>query len=100
VVVLSGDVPEDLTADRVKLAVAPEEAHHPFGLLKGLDSSVEQKAIEAAIVKSDVTLMVLVKGVHGFLPRCEILRKIHPGRLLQHHSYLSARPSGLLTAYC
>src|SRR5215469_2218406 len=72
VVVLSGDVPEDLTADRVKLAVAPEEAHHPFGLLKGLDGSVEQKAVEAAIGESNVMLMVLAKGVHGFLPRCEI----------------------------
>jgi hypothetical protein len=49
------------------LAVAPEEAHHAFGLLKGLDGSVEQKAVEAAIVESDVILMVLVKGVHGLL---------------------------------
>jgi hypothetical protein len=39
-VILSGDVPEDLAADRVKL-VAPEEPHHPFGLLKGLDGRVE-----------------------------------------------------------
>jgi hypothetical protein len=44
VVVLSGDVPEDLTADRIKLAVAPEEAHHSFRVLKGLDRSVEQEA--------------------------------------------------------
>jgi hypothetical protein len=52
VVILSGDVPEDLAADRVKLAVAPEKAHHSLGLLKGLDGSVEQKAVEAAIVES------------------------------------------------
>jgi hypothetical protein len=44
------------------LAVAPEEAHHPFGLLKGLDGSVEQKAVEAAIVKSNVMLRVLEKA--------------------------------------
>ena len=41
VVVLGGDVPEDLTVDRIKLTVAPEEAHHSLGLLKGLDRSVE-----------------------------------------------------------
>src|SRR5262245_57901092 len=57
VVVLSGDVPEDLAADRVKLAVAPKEADHSFGLLKGLDRSVEQKAVEAAIVESNVMFM-------------------------------------------
>src|SRR6516225_1114674 len=67
VVILSGNAPQDLAANRVNLAVAPKEAHHLFGLLKRLDGSVEQHTVKATIVKTDVILMVFVKGVHGFL---------------------------------
>jgi hypothetical protein len=67
-VVLAGNLTEHLATDRIELAITPEEAHHPFGLLKRLDGRVQQEAVEATILESNVMLVILVKGVHGFLP--------------------------------
>ena len=78
---LRGDVAESIAAERVLRAIVTEEANYPFGLLKGLDGRVEPHSVKATIVKTDVILMVFVKGVHGFLPRSEIPRRIHRGRL-------------------
>lgn len=47
------------------MAIGPEEAHGPLFLLKGLDRTVEQDTIEAAIVKTNAILVMLQKGVHG-----------------------------------
>jgi hypothetical protein len=86
VVKRGGNVPEDLAAHRIKLAVAPEEAHHAFGLLKRLNGRVQQNTVKAPVMKSDVILVVFVEGVQGFLQDCEISRRINPGRLCGHRA--------------
>ena len=68
---LLGDTSQKITAHRVLLAVAAEKADHPFGLLEGLNQSVEENAIETAIAKTDAVLMMLEKGVHATLRRNE-----------------------------
>jgi hypothetical protein len=49
------------------VAVRIEEAQHALGLLKGLDQSVKQNAVEATVAEFDAILVMLVKGVHGNL---------------------------------
>jgi hypothetical protein len=68
VLVLIGDVSENITADLFGLAELPEKVDSPDGFLKSLDDGIEQDTIEAAIMEIDVILMVLVEGVHGFPP--------------------------------
>ena len=73
VVVLRGDVAQDLPTHGIDLAIAPEKTHRTLFLLKGLDRGVEQDTIEATICETDVILMVFEKGVHGVLQWGEIL---------------------------
>jgi hypothetical protein len=68
VVVLAGDVAEMVTGNRVDVPIGAEEADDSLGLLKGLDAGVEYDSIKTAIMKTDVILMMLVKGVHGNPP--------------------------------
>jgi hypothetical protein len=46
------DASQEITAHRVLRAVAAKKADHPFGLLEGLNQSVEENAIETAIAKT------------------------------------------------
>jgi len=64
VVVLRSDVAQHLPTDWIDLAIGPEKADSTLFLLKRLDRGMEQDAIEATISKTDVILMVFVKGVH------------------------------------
>jgi hypothetical protein len=59
------NIPEIIAGDRVDVSIGAEEADDSFGLLKWLDASIEDDSIKAAIMETDVILMVLVKGVHG-----------------------------------
>ena len=43
-----------------------------FRLLERLNQPIEQNAVETTIMPMDVVLVVLVEGVHGYLP-AEIL---------------------------
>src|SRR5207247_10594047 len=70
--VLAGNLAQQIPADRIELAVAIEEAHHPLRLLKRLNQPIEQQTIKATILQSNVILMMLVKGVHGILQCVEI----------------------------
>src|SRR5439155_7953924 len=65
VLVLVCDVAETIPGDRVDVPIGAEEADDSLGLLKGLDGSIEQDSIKAAIMETDVILMVLKEGVHG-----------------------------------
>jgi hypothetical protein len=47
------------------VSVGVEKPNDPLRLLKRLDQSVEQDPIEAAIVKANAVLVVLIEGVHG-----------------------------------
>ncbi|MGC2332629.1 MAG: hypothetical protein WA581_14335 [Candidatus Acidiferrales bacterium] len=67
VVILSGDVAQQQPIDRINLAIGPEKADHTRFLLKGLDGCVQQDTIEATITESDVILVMVQKGVHGYL---------------------------------
>ncbi|MGH6690233.1 MAG: hypothetical protein ACREF4_06100 [Gammaproteobacteria bacterium] len=68
VVVLAGDVLEDGFAHRVQRAVPVEETDHALRLLKGLNETIQQHAIEAPVPEPDTILMMLVEGVHGLPP--------------------------------
>jgi len=59
---------QDIPTDRVQVPVSVEEPDHSFGLLEGLDKSVEQNAVKTTIAEADAVLVMLVKGVHGRLP--------------------------------
>jgi hypothetical protein len=66
---LTGDVTQKVSAHRVELAIGVKEPHHRLRLLEGLDQAVQENAVEAPIVESDVILVMLVEGVHGQPPR-------------------------------
>jgi hypothetical protein len=59
---------QNAATHRVEVSVAIEKPDHSLGLLKRLDQSVEQNSVEAAIVKTNAILVVLVEGVHGKAP--------------------------------
>ena len=65
VLVLVCDVAEKIPGDRVDVPIGTEEADDSLGLLKGLDGSIEQDSIKAAIMETDIILRVLKEGVHG-----------------------------------
>jgi len=60
------------------LAIRIEKAQHPFGLLKRLNHSIQQQAIEAPVPEFDAILVMLVKGVHGDLQCGQIPGRLHP----------------------
>src|SRR5271165_1874769 len=61
-------------AHRVQVSVGVEKPNAPLRLLKRLDQSVEQYPVEAAIVKANAVLVVLIEGVHGRPRRGELGR--------------------------
>jgi hypothetical protein len=67
ILVLVGDVAKHVSAHGIGLPKVPEEVHNPDRVLESLDASIDQDTIEAAIMETDVILMVLVEGVHGVL---------------------------------
>src|SRR6266699_817722 len=66
-VILGGDVAQQLPTDGIDLAIEVEKADGTLWLLKGLNRGMKQDAIEATVGETDVILMVFVKGVHGVL---------------------------------
>jgi hypothetical protein len=67
IVILGGDVAQQLPTDGIDLAIEVEKADDTLWLLKGLNRGMEQDTIEATIGETDVILMVFEKGVHGVL---------------------------------
>src|SRR2546425_4950955 len=65
VVKLCGNFAQDIPADRIELPISTEETDDTFFLLKRLDETVEKNAVETAVLKSDVILVMLVERVHG-----------------------------------
>ncbi len=59
--------PDTTAANRIQLAIGAEEPDDTFGLLEGLDQTVQEHAVEATIVESDVILVMLQEGVHSHL---------------------------------
>jgi four helix bundle protein len=76
IVILRGDVAQQLPTDGIALAIEVEKADDTLFLLKGLNRGMEQDTIEATIVETDVILMVFEKGVHGVLHWGQILWSI------------------------
>src|SRR6266702_2106876 len=64
VVKLRRNLTQDITGDRIQLAVRVEKSDDAFRLLKRLNDPIQQNAIEASVMKTDVILMVLVESVH------------------------------------
>jgi hypothetical protein len=62
------DAAQSVPRHRVELAVRIEEPDHPLRLLERLNQSIQQNAIEAAIVPIYAVPVVLVKGVHDRPP--------------------------------
>jgi len=67
-----GNAMQRASAHRVQVSVGVEKPNYPLRLLKRLDQSVEQNPVEAAIVKANAALMVLIEGVHGSPRRGEL----------------------------
>jgi hypothetical protein len=56
-----------------------EEANHAFGLLEGLNQSVEKNAVKTAVAEFYVIVVMFVEGVHrALLLCCQILRNLEP----------------------
>ena len=68
---LFGSAAQHIAADRIELLVAAEEPDHSLGLLKRLDSPVEQDPVKAAVSEANAILVVLIKRVHPRLPCSE-----------------------------
>jgi four helix bundle protein len=84
VLVLACDVTKNIPGDGVDLSVRAEEANDSFRLLKRLDRRIEKHPVKAAIMETDVILMVLIEGVHGRIPPMvwQLSGRIHYERLL------------------
>ena len=67
VVVLPGDVAEQIATDRILVTVRAEKPDDALRLLKGLDQAVEKNPIETPVRKANAILMMLVEGVHVIL---------------------------------
>jgi hypothetical protein len=78
VVELVGDLGEGPTGHPFSIAIGVEESEYPFGLLEGLNQSVQKESIETSISELDATLMVLVESVHGDLLCSGIPRRLLP----------------------
>src|SRR5579872_5269917 len=72
-----------ITAHRVQFAVGGKEPDHSFRLLKRLNQSIEQDAVEATVVESDMILVVLVESVHGSAPCREKTKSLTQRPLLR-----------------
>jgi hypothetical protein len=54
------------------MAIGVEEPDYALGLLKRLDQAIQKNTVEAPIAESNVILVMVVEGVHGYLQRGEI----------------------------
>src|SRR5512140_2211238 len=68
VLILVGNVAKHIPGHRVDLTKILEEIHNPHRFVERLDRGIDQDTIEAAVMKTDVILMMLVEGVHGGPP--------------------------------
>src|SRR5260221_47990 len=82
---VSRDVLQHIATDRVLFAVGGEESDHSFRLLKRLNQSIEEDAVEATVVESDMILVVLVESVHESSPCRQKTKRITLGMLLRAH---------------
>lgn len=65
VVELRGNVAQDVPADRIQVAIFGKETNDALFLLEWLNGPIQQDAVEAAVMESDVILVMLVESVHG-----------------------------------
>src|SRR5260370_15259277 len=72
------DAMQHASAHRGQVPVGVEKPNHSFRLLKRLDQSVEQNPVEAAIVKANAVLVVLIEGINGRPRRRELVRVAAP----------------------
>jgi hypothetical protein len=54
------------------MAIGVEKPDYALGLLKRLDQAIQKNTVEAPIAESDVILVMVVEGVHGYLQCGEI----------------------------
>jgi hypothetical protein len=66
----------------VQLAIRVEESDYLPGLLEGLNQTLQENAVKTPIAEPDVILVMLVRGVHGYLQCGEIPGTQRHGRLL------------------
>ena len=64
---LRRDTPQNIATDRIQFPVGPEKSNDSFFFLKRLNGPVQQNAIKASVMETDVTLVVLVECVHGWI---------------------------------
>src|SRR5439155_18237983 len=65
VVELCRNLAQHIPADGIEISIRAKETNHALLLLKRLDKSIEEDAIETSVLKSDVILVLLVESVHG-----------------------------------
>ena len=75
---LVGNLGEGPTDYPLSISIGIEEADYPFGLLEGLNESIQQDPIETSICELDATLVVLAESVHGDLLCSRILKRLPP----------------------
>src|SRR6266516_729253 len=64
VVELCRNLAQHIPADGIEISIRAKETNHALLLLKRLDESIEEDAIETSVLKSDVILVMLVESVH------------------------------------
>src|SRR5215831_13382388 len=73
---LLGDVPQHVPAHRVKLPIGVEEADNAFRLLEKLNQPVQQDAIKAPALPSNVVPVMFVERVHERPPGGSFVSRI------------------------
>ena len=61
------DLTQHVAAHRVDVAVGPEKALCSGSVQKGLNATMQEKAVKASVAEADAILVMLVEGVPGDL---------------------------------
>ena len=65
VVKLRCNIAQDISTDRIQVALLREKTNDALFLLQWLNRRIEQDSIKAAVMESDVIFVMLVESVHG-----------------------------------
>jgi hypothetical protein len=70
---LLSNLSQILVCEPLGLAIGIEETNHAFGLLEGLNQSVEKDAVKTAVAEFYVIVVMFAEGVHrAWLLCCQI----------------------------
>src|ERR1700688_878159 len=84
VVIVARNVTQDLSSNGISVPIDPEKSFHSGSVQEGLNTAIQQQAVETTVSELDAILVMLGKGVHGGLQCGQIPGAYSPERLSGH----------------